>query len=141
MATGCVPRTSVNPRRRGLGAPPRTHDASPPRALLLRPMAYALMSSGGKDSTLALARARRTGLDVRFLANIYDGSGGRVRFHGVRHELIEAQAASLRLECVQASAQPEGVEDVFLRVLDDLKARGCQGMVFGNIHLEAVRGG
>ena len=81
-------------------------------------MSYALMSSGGKDSTLALDRARRTGLDVRFLANIYDGSTSRVRFHGVRHELIEAQAASLRLECVQASAQPEEFEDVFLRVLD-----------------------
>ena len=103
-------------------------------------MSYALMSSGGKDSTLALDRARRTGLDVRFLANIYDGSTGRVRFHGVRHELIEAQAASLRLECVQASAQPEEFEDVFLRVLDDLKVRGCQGIVFGNIHLEDVRG-
>src|SRR3989304_1626164 len=90
-------------------------------------MSYALMSSGGKDSTLAAARAARRGLEVRFLANLYDGSTGRVRFHGVRHELIEAQAASLRLECVQASAQPEEFEDVFLRVLDDLKARGCQG--------------
>jgi uncharacterized protein (TIGR00290 family) len=103
-------------------------------------MSYALMSSGGKDSTLALDRARRQGIEVRFLANIYDGSTGRVRFHGVRRELIEAQAASLGLECVQASAEPEEFEDVFLRVLDDLKARGCRGMVFGNIHLEDVRG-
>lgn len=103
-------------------------------------MSYALMSSGGKDSTLALDRARRMGLDVRFLANIYDGSTGRVRFHGVRHELIAAQAESLGLQCVQASSQPEEFEDVFLRVLDDLRARGCQGMVFGNIHLEDVRG-
>lgn len=103
-------------------------------------MSYALMSSGGKDSTLALDRARRMGLDVRFLANIYDGLTGRVRFHGVRHELIGAQAGALGLECVQASAQPEEFEDVFLRVLDDLKVRGCQGIVFGNIHLEDVRG-
>lgn len=103
-------------------------------------MSYALMSSGGKDSTLALDRARRHGLEVRFLANIYDGSTGRVRFHGVRHELIAAQAASLGLECVQAGAEPEEFEEVFLRVLDDLKAKGCQGLIFGNIHLEDVRG-
>ena len=47
-------------------------------------MCYALMSSGGKDSTLALDRARRDGLDVRYLVNIYDGPSQRVAFHGVR---------------------------------------------------------
>jgi uncharacterized protein (TIGR00290 family) len=103
-------------------------------------MSYALMSSGGKDSTLALDRARRLGLDVRFLANIYDGSSGRVRHHGVRRELIEAQAASLGLECIQAGSGPEEFEVAFASVLDILKARGCQGLVFGNIHLEDVRG-
>jgi uncharacterized protein (TIGR00290 family) len=103
-------------------------------------MSYALMSSGGKDSTLALDRARRLGLDVRFLANIYEGATGRVRFHGVRHELIAAQAASLGLECLQAHTGPEGFEAVFLRLLDGLCARGCDGLVFGNIHLEDVRG-
>lgn len=103
-------------------------------------MFYALMSSGGKDSTLALDRARRMGLEVRFLANIYDGASGRVRFHGVRHELINAQATSLGLECVQAETTPEAFEAVFLQLLDDLRTRGCRGVVFGNIHLEDVRG-
>ena len=36
-------------------------------------MSLALMSSGGKDSTLALDRARRQGRDVRYLVNVYDG--------------------------------------------------------------------
>ena len=103
-------------------------------------MSYALMSSGGKDSTLALDRARRMGLDVRFLANIYEGSSGRVRFHGVRRELVTAQAKALELECVQAHTGPEGFEAVFLGLLDELKGLGCDGMVFGNIHLEDVRG-
>jgi uncharacterized protein (TIGR00290 family) len=103
-------------------------------------MTYALMSSGGKDSTLALDRAQRLGLDVRFLVNIYEGSSGRVRFHGVRHELIAAQADTLKLECIQAHTGPDAFEPVFLRVLDDLRARGCEGVVFGNIHLEDVRG-
>jgi uncharacterized protein (TIGR00290 family) len=103
-------------------------------------MSYALMSSGGKDSTLALDRARRMGVDVRILANVYEGATGRVRFHGVRRELIAAQAESLGLECVQVHTGPEGFEAVFLRLLEDLRRRGCRGMVFGNIHLEDVRG-
>jgi uncharacterized protein (TIGR00290 family) len=103
-------------------------------------MSYALMSSGGKDSTLALDRARRMGLDVRYLANIYEGSTGRVRFHGVRHQLVEAQAASLGLECVQASTTLDDFDQVFHQVLSDLASRGCRGMVFGNIFLEDVRG-
>lgn len=103
-------------------------------------MAYALMSSGGKDSTLALDRARRLGLEVRYLVNIYEGSSGRVRFHGVRHELVAAQAASLGLECLQDHTGPRDFEQVFLGLLADLGARGCQGVVFGNIYLEDVRG-
>src|SRR6185503_10648749 len=102
-------------------------------------MAYALMSSGGKDGTLALDRALRQGLDVRMLANIYEGSTGRVRFHGVRSELIAHQAAALGLELVSAHTSPQDFEPVFLKVLDQLRGRGCTGIVFGNIHLADVR--
>lgn len=102
-------------------------------------MPYALMSSGGKDSTLALDRARRNGLDVRFFANIYEGSTGRVRFHGVRAELVAAQARALGLDCVQVHTHPEPFEPVFQDLLARLKARGCTGIVFGNIHLADVR--
>jgi uncharacterized protein (TIGR00290 family) len=102
-------------------------------------MPYALMSSGGKDGTLALDRALRSGLDIRFLANIYEGSTGRVRFHGVRQELIARQAAALGLELVTAHTSPASFEPVFLELLATLKARGCTGIVFGNIHLSDVR--
>jgi uncharacterized protein (TIGR00290 family) len=102
-------------------------------------MAYALMSSGGKDSTLALDRAQRQGLEVAFLANIYEGSTGRVRFHGVRHELIQRQAKALGLELVTAHTSPRSFEPVFLEVLETLRGRGCSGIVFGNIHLADVR--
>jgi uncharacterized protein (TIGR00290 family) len=102
-------------------------------------MLYALMSSGGKDGTLALDRAQRQGLDVRVLANIYEGSTGRVRFHGIRHELIARQAAALGLDLVTAHTSPRDFEPVFLEVLDTLRARGCTGIVFGNIHLADVR--
>ena len=97
------------------------------------------MSSGGKDSTLAFDRAEREGLDVRWLANLYHGETGRVAFHGVRTELIAAQAAALGLEHVTGVTGPEEYEPVFLGLLDRLKALGCEGIVFGNIHLADVR--
>ncbi|MEE8134254.1 MAG: hypothetical protein V3T56_04325 [Gemmatimonadales bacterium] len=102
-------------------------------------MSLAVMSSGGKDSTLALDRARRGGLDVRFLANIYEGSTGRVRFHGVRQGLIATQARALGLEYVAAATSPQSFEDAFLATLRRLKASGVTGIIFGNIHLEDVR--
>ncbi len=102
-------------------------------------MSFAVMSSGGKDSTLALDRARRNGLDVRFLANIYEGSTGRVRFHGVRQGLIATQARALGLEYVAAATSPQSFEDAFLSTLERLKASGATGVIFGNIHLEDVR--
>lgn len=102
-------------------------------------MAYALMSSGGKDSTLALDRAQRRGFDVRYLANIYEGNTGRVRFHGVPAALIRIQAQALGLEPILRNTHPADFETVFLGLLEQLHDQGIEGMVFGNIHLADVR--
>jgi diphthine-ammonia ligase len=100
---------------------------------------YALSFSGGKDSTLALDRARRDGLDVAYLFNIFEGVSGRVRFHGTRAPLIAAQAASLGIPLLQESTHPADYEGVFLRVLDRLRAERIGGIIFGNIHLADIR--
>lgn len=102
-------------------------------------MSYALMSSGGKDCTLALDRARRNGFDVQYLGNIYDGATGRVRFHGIRRDLVEAQALALGLEPVLMHTNPADFEPVFLELLEDFGQRGVTGVLFGNIHLKDVR--
>ena len=102
-------------------------------------MTCALSWSGGKDSTLALDHALRAGLPVRHLFNIYDGRSGRVRFHGVRRELIAAQARSLGLDIVQRATDASGFEAAFLAVLDELAERGVDTVLFGNIHLGDVR--
>lgn len=100
---------------------------------------YALSFSGGKDSTLALDRARRQGLDVRYLFNIYEGASGRVRFHGIRAPLIAAQAASIGIPLLQDFTHPDDYETVFLRLLDRLRKEGIVGIIFGNIHLADIR--
>jgi diphthamide synthase (EF-2-diphthine--ammonia ligase) len=64
-------------------------------------MKHALFWSGGKDSLLALDRARQSGLEINYLVNIYEGSSGRVRFHGVPREVIAAQAEELGIEILQ----------------------------------------
>lgn len=110
-------------------------------------MIHAVSWSGGKDSMLALDRAVRERLHVRFLFNIYEGNTNRVRFHGVRRELIAAQAEALggaeglgpRLELVQEATHPSDYETAFARALDRLAARGVAGIVFGNIHLADIR--
>ena len=102
-------------------------------------MKHALFWSGGKDSLLALDRARRHGLDVSHLVNIYDGVSGRIRFHGVRHELIGAQAQALGMSLVQKASDRQSFETAFAAALDELRALGIGGIVFGNIHLADVR--
>lgn len=100
---------------------------------------YALSWSGGKDSTLALDRALRAGFDVAYLFNIYEGNSGRVRFHGVRAELIRTQAALLGIPLLQAPTHPHEFETVFLSLLAALGEAGITSIVFGNIHLADVR--
>ncbi len=102
-------------------------------------MTYALSWSGGKDSTLALDRAVRDGLRVGYLFNIFDGASGRIRFHGVRSELIAAQAEALGLELIQRAAGADDFEDVFLSIVAELTELGVRGALFGNIHLADVR--
>lgn len=101
--------------------------------------ACAVSWSGGKDSAHALHRALGEGRRITHLFNIYEGSTGRVRFHGVRKELIAAQARALGLELVQAATGPDDFETVFLRTLDRLAGLGIGCVVFGNIHLEEIR--
>ena len=102
-------------------------------------MKYALFWSGGKDSLLALDRARQCGLGVSHLVNIYEGNSGRVRFHGVRKEAIAAQAKALGIELLQKSTHPETFEEAFHSALDELQQWDVGGIVFGNIHLADIR--
>lgn len=103
-------------------------------------MMHALSWSGGKDSALALDRAVRSGLDVRYLFTIHEGNTGRVRFHGVTRELIAAQAEALGLELIEASTHPGDYEQALGTVFDALDARGVGAVAFGNIHLTDIRG-
>jgi uncharacterized protein (TIGR00290 family) len=97
------------------------------------------MWSGGKDSALALMRARANGLIVSRLLNFYDPATDRVRFHATRSELIRAQADAIGIDLRQLGTPWERYEVTFRKMLADLKREGFAGVVFGDIHLADVR--
>lgn len=100
---------------------------------------YAVLWSGGKDSCLALWRARQAGLRVTSLLNFIDEQSARVRFHAVRSSMIVRQAHELQLELFQVGTKPDRFADSFQAALHALKDRGYAGVIAGDIHLEDVR--
>src|SRR5260370_41649978 len=97
------------------------------------------MWSGGKDSALALIRARAGGLAVTRLINFYDPATDRVRFHATRSDVIKAQADAIGIEIRQLGIPWDRYEPAFRETLASLKAEGFAGVVFGDIHLADVR--
>lgn len=97
------------------------------------------MWSGGKDSALALQRARLAGLEVRRLLNFFDAASGRVRFHATRVELLQAQADALRVELRAIGTTPAEMEGRLQAELATLREAGFAGVVLGDIHLADVR--
>ena len=97
------------------------------------------MWSGGKDSALALDRARRGGLEITRLVSLYDSSTRRVRFHATRVEMLEAQAAAIGIDLRAVPTAWAEMESTLLRELASLKAEDFTGVVFGDIHLADVR--
>ena len=100
---------------------------------------YALMWSGGKDSALALDRARRAGIEVVRLVSFYDSATRRVRFHSTRVEMLEAQAAAIGLGLRAIPTSWPEMEANLRYELSLLREEGFTGVVFGDIHLADVR--
>lgn len=100
---------------------------------------YALMWSGGKDSALALQRARSSGLEITTLLNFYDQATGRVRFHATPVEMLRNQAISLGLELRAIGTSWPEMDACFREELERLRSEEFAGVVFGDIHLADVR--
>ncbi|HVG11678.1 MAG TPA: diphthine--ammonia ligase [Flavisolibacter sp.] len=100
--------------------------------------------SGGKDAALALHRCRgMKHLQVGCLFTNKVTASNRVSMHGVRWELVEAQAASIGLPLYQAElpSEPGSVvyEEEVSRQVKGLKELGYTTSVFGDIYLEDLK--
>jgi uncharacterized protein (TIGR00290 family) len=109
-------------------------------------MRVLLSWSGGKDSSLTLAALRA---DPRYevvalLTSITRGYD-RISIHGVRRELLEAQAASIGLPLIEIPLEPKSSNDqyeaAFLESLEHAREMfpGLRLIAFGDLFLEDVR--
>ena len=99
----------------------------------------AVAFSAGKDSCLALHRARAQGFHVTTLLTMMEEHGKLSRSHGIPVGLLEAQARALGCAHRRASASWSDYEPVFVRELQRLRADGITHMVFGDIDLQPHR--
>lgn len=94
--------------------------------------------SGGKDSCLACYKAMQQGYEVKYLLNFISRESKRGCFHGIESRLMQIQADALGLALVQKEVSPnmQKYEEEFKAAVSELKARGIQRMVFGDIYLD-----
>src|SRR5688572_2055734 len=102
-----------------------------------RPRA-AVSWSGGKDSCAALDRARPA-FAVEAMITMCDDEAGRSRSHGLRPEVLDAQAERLGLARITGNCKWSGYDAAFSVALEQAAARGITHVVFGDILFEEHR--
>src|ERR1700716_1827483 len=108
-----------------------------------RPKAIVSWSSG-KDSAFALQQIRATeAFELVGILTTVTTAFHRVSMHGVREELLDAQATSLGLPCQKIyipSPCPHLVyERELARVLTGMKCEGVTHVLFGDLFLQDIR--
>jgi diphthine-ammonia ligase len=98
----------------------------------------AISWSGGKDSCAALNRVRDS-LDVVAMVTMFDEDASRSRSHGLRPEVVAAQADRLGLRRVTGRCTWHTYNDAFSAGVETLAADGITHLVFGDIMFEEHR--
>lgn len=101
-------------------------------------MRAAISWSGGKDSMLALLRAREQGLQLTDFLTLLEPDG-LSKSHGLPPALLEAQVQALGGQWRPARVPPGRYGECFDAELAALRAAGAEAMVFGDIDLQAHR--
>jgi uncharacterized protein (TIGR00290 family) len=99
--------------------------------------------SSGKDSAWTLHTLRRQGQDVAALLTSMNEAAGRVSMHGVRDEILRAQADAAGLPLITIPLPWPCTNEIYearLRVaVDRAVADGFTHVAFGDLFLEDVR--
>jgi uncharacterized protein (TIGR00290 family) len=98
----------------------------------------AISWSGGKDSCAALHRAASS-LDIVAMVTMFDEDAARSRSHGLRPEVLAAQADRLGLRQVIGRCTWQTYNAAFGAALDRLKDDGITHVVFGDILFDEHR--
>lgn len=95
--------------------------------------------SSGKDSCLALYKARQDGYHIKYLFNFISSEYKRVSFHGAKAELVRLQAEAIGIPLIQKETTRDSYEQVFRKTLVELKEKNINRIVRGDIHLIDLR--
>ncbi|WP_042477442.1 Dph6-related ATP pyrophosphatase [Bacillus ndiopicus] len=90
--------------------------------------------SGGKDSTLALYEAMKTGKAIGLII-VLEEDGTRSRSHGMTVDLIKAQAESIGLPIHLTATSWTNYEVTFIEMLKKMKALGAEALVTGDLDM------
>ena len=89
--------------------------------------------SGGKDSCFACYKAIQSGYDVsQLLIMMSDPSTSN--FHMISSELLDAQSQIIGIPIVKWTTTPETYEQDFKKALLQMKAKGVEGVVTGDVY-------
>ena len=104
---------------------------------------HALSWSGGKDSALTLWKLRAQGIEPDALITTITDAYDRISMHGVRRELLLAQAESVGVPLVEVEIPPACVNEVYEeRMTQAFEAQplaSVQTVAFGDLFLEDIR--
>ncbi len=94
--------------------------------------------SGGKDSCLASYKAIKSGHRVSYLLSFISSRYKRGCFHGIQADLMNLQAERIGIPLIQkeVSDDMENYEMEFKEAVSEIKQKGIEGMVFGDIYLD-----
>jgi diphthine-ammonia ligase len=95
--------------------------------------------SGGKECALATYKAIRQGHEVLYLLNFISEDGERSRSHGTKASVLALQAEAIGIPLIQVKTSWEDYEDNFKKAVRELRGKGIEGGVFGDIDLEEHR--
>ncbi len=94
--------------------------------------------SGGKDAALSYYRAMGD-FQVTNLLNMVAEDGRISRSHGIRTDVLRLQAEAMGIPIIQSKSSWETYEAEFKKTLSDLKDKGIEVGIFGDIDLEGHR--
>ncbi|HEY6360219.1 MAG TPA: diphthine--ammonia ligase [Vicinamibacterales bacterium] len=92
----------------------------------------AISWSGGKDSYLALHRSQ-SAYDIVAMVTMFNEDGSRSRSHGLRREILDAQASRLGLPLFAGRGSWASYESDYRRALRDARSLGVTDVIFGDI--------
>lgn len=94
--------------------------------------------SGGKDAALSYHRVMEK-FHVTHLLNMVAEDGKVSRSHGIRTGVLRMQSQAMGLHIVQPKSSWETYEEEFKKTLANLKSKGVEAGIFGDIDLEEHR--